>query len=79
MTWRMYQVSKTHDGKRKVSLHLIATATRDELLQKAEAIKESHLPKKEGVLYGFLETATPLTYEELRNPSLPNRLERYDP
>ena len=78
MPWRMYQVRKTHYGKWNVSEWLTA-ATRDQLFQKAEAKIESHPPKKEGVWYGFLERATALRYAELSNPSLPGRLERYDP
>ena len=79
MPWQMYRVRNTPDGKQTVAPHFSPTATRDELLQKAEAKKESHFPKAGGVWYGFLERATPLTYEQLRNPSLSNRLEKFDP
>ena len=79
MTWQMFKVRETHDGKLKVSTQSKAYATRDELLQKLESKREIYLPTEEGVCYGFLETATPLSLDDLLDPGLPNRLERYDP
>ena len=79
MTWLMYRVKETHDGKSKVSPQSKAYVTRDELLQKLESKREDYWPTEEGVWYGILETATLLSKDELDDPSLQNRLERYDP
>ncbi len=79
MPWLLYRVKETHNGKSQVSPMSIACATRDELLQKLESKREDYCPTEEGVWYGILETATLLSKDELDDPGLPNRLERYDP
>ena len=83
MPWQMCLVKEKDDGTLMVGRWSNAYATCDELLQKmakqkAEMRRElAHAGK--GAWFGFLETADPLSIDDLLHPGLPNRLERYDP